>query len=68
MQPGQSFDIAVRKVNYSEEEDMYRVTLFRKIESMDELLTDPRIAEFVGNSVVRIQKIDTYRYEIFVQK
>lgn len=67
MEQGQSFDILIRKTTrISPTEDVYRVTLFRKIDSMDELLVHPHISALINGRVVRMEKIDNFRFKIFV--
>ena len=59
----------VRKVvRHSDTEDMYRVTIFRKIESFDELLVHPEIASLIDQRVTRVEKIDNFRFKVFVQR
>lgn len=69
MEQGQDFDVVIRKVTHSSRaEEVYRVTLFKRIESMDELLIHPRIATLIRERVVRLEKIDNFRFKIFLGK
>lgn len=69
MDEGRSFEVIVRRMAHSNtEERLYRVTIFRKIEGLDELLGHPEIAPLIGQSVTRVEKIDNFRFNIFVNK
>lgn len=65
----ESFDLLIRNaVQHSDTEEMYRVTLFRKIQSIDELFLHPEIARLIEGRVVRVERIDNYRFKVFLRK
>lgn len=66
MDPG--VEVLIRKGNGSANKDLYYLTLFTKLEDMDELFTHPDIIDIIGKKVVRLEKIDSYRYKLFVSK
>jgi hypothetical protein len=66
MDQGDTLNLVIRKTTISETEEMYRVTLLKRIESMDELLSHPRIAALIDGRAVRMEKIDNYRFKIFL--
>jgi hypothetical protein len=65
---GQSFELIIRKVEYSEQEDLYRITIFRKLDAAVDLLHYPEIQELAENKVVRFEAIDKFRFKLFVTK
>jgi hypothetical protein len=65
---GQSFELIVRKVKHSGNEDLYRVTVFRKLDAPIELLQYPEIQRLSDNRVVRFEAIDQFRFKMFVSK
>jgi hypothetical protein len=65
---GQSFELIIRKVEYSEEEDLYRITIFKKIDAPVELLQYPEVQALADNKVIRFEAIDKFRFKLFVSK
>jgi hypothetical protein len=68
LESGQSFEVIIRKAKSTAEEEIYRVTIFRKIDAFDELLLYPDISNIINNRVVRVEKIDNFRFEICIHK
>jgi hypothetical protein len=68
MPPPYSFEVIIRKQKYTAAEELYRVTIFKKIDGIDDLLVHPEVMSIVGNKVVRSEKIDNFRYNIYVSK
>jgi hypothetical protein len=69
MYSDQSNDILIRRVaNYSATESMYRITLFKRLESTDDLLTHKEIVALIKGQQARLEKIDNLRFKIFVKK
>lgn len=66
MDPG--VEVLIRKGNGTDRKDLYYLTLFTKLEDMDELFTHPDIIDIIGKNVVRLEKIDSYRFKLFVSK
>lgn len=66
MDPG--VEVLIRKAHCSDRKDLYYLTLFTKLEDMDELFTHPDILNIIGENVVRLEKIDSYRFKLFVSK
>lgn len=66
MDPG--VEVLIRKGYGSGNKDLYYLTLFTKLEDMDELFTHPDIIDIIGKNVVRLEKIDSYRFKLFVSK
>jgi hypothetical protein len=62
------FDVLIRKADYSDKKDVYYLTLFRKLEDIDDLLLHPDIMILMEAKVVRLEKIDSYRFRLFVSK
>lgn len=58
----------IRKADYSDKKDVYYLTLFRKLEDIDDLLLHPDIMILMEAKVVRLEKIDSYRFRLFVSK
>lgn len=69
MQTEQNYDILIRRrAEFSETEDMFRITVFKKLDSMDELLMHPEIASLIEGKIIRMEKIDNFRFKIFLKK
>ena len=69
MESGQSFDVLVRKgIDNKANDEMYHVRVFKKIMAIDELLEHPEIATLLNNKIVRVEKIDNFRFTIFLTK
>ena len=69
MESGQSFDVLVRKgIDNKANDQMYHVRVFKKIMAIDELLEHPEIATLLNNKIVRVEKIDNFRFTIFLTK
>ena len=67
MESGQSFSVLVRKGNtISASEETYHVTVFKRIVAMDELLELPEISSLIKERVVRMEKVDNFRFKIFL--
>jgi hypothetical protein len=60
--------VLIRKADYSDKKDVYYLTLFRKLEDIDDLLLHPDIMILMEAKVVRLEKIDSYRFRLFVSK
>jgi hypothetical protein len=60
------FAVLIRKADYSAKKDLYHLTLFTKLENMDELFMHPEIIALIGHRVVRLERIDGYRFKLFV--
>jgi hypothetical protein len=68
MDPGEKVEVLIRKAYYSDRKELYYLTLFTKLENMDELFAHPDILDLIGKNVVRLEKIDSYRFKLFVSK
>ncbi|MFD1001177.1 hypothetical protein ACFQ21_17750 [Ohtaekwangia kribbensis] len=66
MDPG--VEVLIRKGYDSDRKDLYYLTLFTKLEDMNELFMHPDIIDIIGKNVVRLEKIDNYRFKLFVSK
>lgn len=66
MNPG--VEVLIRKAYGSDQKDLYYLTLFTKLEDMDELFTHPDIINIIGKNVVRLERIDGYRFKLFVSR
>jgi hypothetical protein len=63
------FELVIRKIKSSSaQEEVYRVIAFKRMESADELLLHPDIAEIISNKVVRLEQIDNHRWKLSVVK
>jgi hypothetical protein len=65
---GRSFEVVIRKVEHSGEEDLYRITIFKKIDAAVELLQYPEVSVLAENKVIRFETIDKFRFKLFVSK
>jgi hypothetical protein len=69
METDQNYDILIRRLaEYSVTENMYRITVFKRLKSMDDLLMHREIAPLIEGQVIRMEKIDNFRFKIFVRK
>jgi hypothetical protein len=67
--PREHFDIILRPaLTANKDEEMYRVTIFKKVASMDELIQHPEVARLIKDRSIRIEKLDNYRFNIYLQK
>jgi hypothetical protein len=66
---GRDFELVIRKIrSSSEQEEIYRVFAFKSVDSPDELLLYPDIAEIIADKIVQLEQIDSHRWKMTVTK
>jgi hypothetical protein len=67
LESGRSFEVIIRKAKSEAGEDTYRLTVFRKID-IEEVYFLPEVIEIIEGKVVRIEKVDNYRFDLSVRQ
>lgn len=68
MEPHQDLEVMINEAGSTSQEDVYRITVFRRLGHMNELLIHPQISQLIEDKAVRLVMLDNYRFKIFIRK